>query len=43
LDIDLRVVAKESFGAALNYFTGSKDHGIHLREIAIKKGYKLNE
>jgi len=43
LDVDLRVVPKESFGAALNYFTGSKNHGIHLREIAIKKGYKLNE
>src|SRR3989344_1747724 len=43
LDADLRVVPKESFGAALNYFTGSKDHNIALREIAIKKGWKLNE
>ncbi|MEK9194752.1 MAG: PHP domain-containing protein, partial [Patescibacteria group bacterium] len=43
LDADLRVVPKESFGAALNYFTGSKDHNIALREIAIKKGMKLNE
>lgn len=43
LDADLRVVPKESFGAALNYFTGSKDHNVTLREIAIKKGYKLNE
>lgn len=43
MDADLRVVAAESFGAALNYFTGSKDHNIALREIAIKKGYKLNE
>ncbi len=43
LDADLRVVPKESWGAALNYFTGSKDHNIALREIAIKKGYKLNE
>lgn len=43
LDVDLRVVAEESFGAALNYFTGSKNHGIHLREIAMKKNYKLNE
>src|SRR3989338_4948489 len=43
LDADLRVVPKESFGAALNYFTGSKDHNVALREIAIKKGYKLNE
>lgn len=43
LDADLRVVPAESFGAALNYFTGSKDHNIALREIAIKKGLKLNE
>lgn len=43
MDADLRVVAAESFGAALNYFTGSKEHNIALREIAIKKGYKLNE
>ena len=43
LDADLRVVPKESYGAALNYFTGSKDHNVKLREIAIKKGLKLNE
>ena len=43
LDIDLRVVPRESFGAALNYFTGSKDHNVALRQIAIKKGWKLNE
>lgn len=43
LDVDLRVVPEESFGAALNYFTGSKDHNIALREIAVKKGWKLNE
>lgn len=43
LDADLRVVPKESFGAAVNYFTGSKDHNIALREIAIKRGWKLNE
>lgn len=43
MDADLRVVPPESFGAALNYFTGSKDHNIALREIAVKKGYKLNE
>lgn len=40
---DLRVVASESFGAALAYFTGSKDHNIKLRELAVKKGWKLNE
>ncbi len=43
LDIDLRVVPEESYGAGLNYFTGSKDHNVALREIAIKKGWKLNE
>lgn len=43
IDADIRVVPEESFGAALNYFTGSKDHNIALREIAIKKGWKLNE
>ena len=43
LDADLRVVPDESFGAAMNYFTGSKGHNIALREIAIKNGWKLNE
>lgn len=41
--IDLRVVPPESYGAALQYFTGSKEHNIELRNIAIKKGYKLSE
>lgn len=43
LQVDLRVVPKESYGAALQYFTGSKDHNVALRNIAIQKGYKLNE
>jgi len=43
IDIDLRVVPEQSFGAALQYFTGSKLHNIKLRTIALKKGYKLNE
>jgi DNA polymerase (family X) len=43
LDVDLRVVPRKSFGAALNYFTGSKDHNVALREIAIQKKWKLNE
>ena len=43
IDADLRVVPDASFGAALNYFTGSKEHNVALRERAIKKGYKLNE
>ncbi|HUS47984.1 MAG TPA: DNA polymerase/3'-5' exonuclease PolX [Phycisphaerae bacterium] len=40
---DLRVVPKRSFGAALQYFSGSKEHNVRLREIAVKKGLKLNE
>jgi len=43
IQVDLRVVKDESFGAALQYFTGSKEHNVNLRGIAIKKGFKLNE
>ncbi len=43
LNCDFRLVERESFGAALQYFTGNKDHNVKVREIAIKKGYKLNE
>ena len=43
IDADLRVLLPESFGAALQYFTGDKYHNVQLREIAIKQGYKLNE
>ncbi len=43
LPVDLRVVPAESFGAALCYFTGSKAHNIALRQIAIDRGWKLNE
>jgi len=43
IDADLRVVPEKSFGAALQYFTGSKDHNVELRKIAGKKGWKLNE
>ena len=42
-DVDLRLVAKKSYGSALQYFTGSKEHNIAARRIAIKKGLKLNE
>jgi DNA polymerase (family 10) len=42
-DVDLRIVDKNSFGAALQYFTGSKNHNIRVRKLAVKKGYKLNE
>ena len=43
LQIDLRVVASESYGAALQYFTGSKEHNVRLRERAITKKWRLNE
>jgi len=43
LQIDLRVVEKESYGAALHYFTGSKSHVIAIRQIAIDLGLKINE
>ncbi len=41
--VDLRVVAVEEFGAALQYFTGSKAHNVHLRRLAKEKGLKVNE
>jgi len=41
--VDVRVVPQESFGAAAQYFTGSKQHNVRLREIAIKAKLKLNE
>jgi len=41
--VDLRIIKEKSFGAALMYFTGSKDHNIKLRKIAMSKSYKLNE
>lgn len=43
IQVDLRVVPEESFGAALHYFTGSKAHNIAVRRIAQEKGLKLNE
>ncbi len=43
MQADLRVVDPESFGAAVYYFTGSKQHNIHIREMGIKKGLKINE
>lgn len=41
--IDLMVLPPNSFGSLLQHFTGSKEHNVHLREIAIKKGYSLSE
>ena len=43
LQVDLRVVEEESFGSALQYFTGSKQHNIKLRELALDKDWKLSE
>ncbi|RJS73882.1 DNA polymerase/3'-5' exonuclease PolX [ANME-2 cluster archaeon] len=43
IQIDLRIVDRSSFGSLLQHFTGSKEHNIRLREIAIKKGFKLSE
>ncbi len=43
LQVDLRVVPEDSFGAALQYFTGSKDHNVVLRGMAKDRGLKINE
>ncbi len=43
IQVDLRAVAKESYGAALQYFTGSKQHNVHLRTLAQGRGLKINE
>jgi len=43
LQIDLRVVSPDQWGAALQYFTGSKDHNIQLRTIAENRGLRINE
>jgi DNA polymerase/3'-5' exonuclease PolX len=43
LQVDLRVVEPAAFGAAFLYFTGSKDHNVHLRSLARDRGLKINE
>ncbi len=43
IQLDVRVVPRASFGAALHYFTGSKAHNVVMRQLAIKKQLKLNE
>ena len=43
IQVDLRVVEKKSFGSALQYFTGSKEHNVIVRGLALKKDMKLNE
>jgi DNA polymerase (family 10) len=43
IQVDVRAVPRESYGAALQYFTGSKDHSVRLRTVALHRGLKLNE
>jgi len=43
LEVDLRVIPAESFGAAMHYFTGSKEHNVRVRQLAQRKGLKVNE
>ncbi|HLL60367.1 MAG TPA: PHP domain-containing protein, partial [Candidatus Nitrosocosmicus sp.] len=43
MGIDLRVTSEDTYGAMLQYFTGSKEHNVKLREYALKKGLSLNE
>ena len=43
LQVDLKVVEPDSWGSGLQYFTGSKDHSIHLRGLAMDRGLKINE
>lgn len=43
LQVDLRIVPEDRYGAALAYFTGSKEHNVRLRERAVRMGYSLNE
>ena len=43
LQVDVRLVPPESYGAALYYFTGSKAHNVHVRRLAMTRGLKINE
>jgi DNA polymerase (family 10) len=43
LEVDLRIIPRRSFGAALHYFTGSKEHNIAVRQIAQRQGLRVNE
>lgn len=43
IQVDLRVVARDSFGAALAYLTGGKSHNVRLRDMAVRQGMKINE
>ncbi|MFO8100957.1 MAG: DNA polymerase/3'-5' exonuclease PolX [Dehalococcoidia bacterium] len=43
LQVDLRVIPEESYGAAMHYFTGSKEHNVAIRKLGVKKGLKISE
>ncbi len=43
LQVDLRVVERSSYGAALQYFTGSKEHNVQIRKMGVERGLKVNE
>ncbi|MFO8010422.1 MAG: DNA polymerase/3'-5' exonuclease PolX [Dehalococcoidia bacterium] len=43
LQVDLRVIPEESYGAAMHYFTGSKEHNVAIRKIGVNKGLKISE
>ncbi|MBT8395573.1 MAG: DNA polymerase/3'-5' exonuclease PolX [Gemmatimonadetes bacterium] len=43
LPVDLRIVPRDSFGAALHYFSGSKEHNVAIRTLGVKKGLKISE
>lgn len=43
LQVDLKIVEPDAWGSGLQYFTGSKDHSIHLRTMALDRGLKINE
>jgi len=43
IQVDVRVVEEESYAAAQHYFTGSKEHNVHMRQLAKDRGWKLNE
>ena len=43
LQVDLRVIVPESWGTALQYFTGNQEHNVQIRELALDRGYSLSE
>ncbi len=43
LPVDLRIVPRESYGSALHYFSGSKEHNVAIRTLGVKKGLRINE